>query len=305
MRIFVAGATGVLGRRSVRRLVEAGHHVTGVARCAEKAERLRGLGAEAATVDLFDPVATGRAVAGHDAVVNLATHIPPTTKAARAGAWAENARIRTEVSGSLVDAALEAGAQRVVQESITLPYPDRGGEWIDESEALVDSPQTDPVRAAEAAAAHFARAGGDRIGVVLRFGLLYAPDTQHTVDALRLARLGFRFLPGTDDGYVSQVHADDAADAVVAALAVPSGTFNVVDDQPLTRAELASALAAAVGRSRLRPLPRLVVKLGGRYLEVLARSQRVSNRRLTSSSSWTPAHPSARRGWPAVVEGAR
>src|SRR5688572_15245811 len=102
VKTFVAGATGVVGRRAVERLVAAGHDVTAVARTAEKADLVRALGARPVTVDLFDRDALVAAVAGHDVVVNLATHIPAFSQAALPGAWKENDRIRGEASRNLV-----------------------------------------------------------------------------------------------------------------------------------------------------------------------------------------------------------
>src|SRR5690242_528809 len=122
MRIFVAGATGILGRRAVADLVAAGHSVTAVVRSDAKADVARALGAEPVRVSLFDPEALRAAVAGHDAVCNLATHIPPLSRAADPRAWNENNRIRSEASGNLVDAALAAGASVYVQESIAFLY---------------------------------------------------------------------------------------------------------------------------------------------------------------------------------------
>src|SRR6476661_7349655 len=131
MRVFVAGATGVLGRRAVARLVAAGHQVTGIARSPEKAAQLETLGAAPVGVDLFDPDGLRVAVAGHDAVVNLATHIPPLRDMARLSTWAENERIRRDASGHLVDAAIAAGARVFVQESLAFMYGEHGAEWID------------------------------------------------------------------------------------------------------------------------------------------------------------------------------
>ena len=110
MRVFVAGATGVIGRRAVSALVAAGHDVTAVVRTPAKAELVRSLGATPVEVSIFDPAALRGAVAGHDAVCNLATHIPPLTRAAEPRSWDENNRIRTDGSRNLVDAALAAGA---------------------------------------------------------------------------------------------------------------------------------------------------------------------------------------------------
>ena len=106
MKIFVAGGTGVLGRRAVRELVRAGHDVTAVARSEEKAALLRELGAAPVVFDPFDATRSNDAVAGHDVVMNLATHIPAAAKSVLPGAWKENDRIRTELSRLLVDAAI-------------------------------------------------------------------------------------------------------------------------------------------------------------------------------------------------------
>ncbi len=124
MKAFVAGATGVLGHRTISRLVATGAHVTGIARTPDKADLLDRLGATPAEVSLFDPDGLAAAVAGHDVVINLATAIPTGERAGDLAAWDENDRIRREGARNLVDAALDAGAARYVQESITLLYAD-------------------------------------------------------------------------------------------------------------------------------------------------------------------------------------
>ena len=126
MKIFVAGATGVLGRATIPRLVAAGHDVTGIARSADAARRLEAVGARVARVSLFDPSALEEAVAGHDAVINLATAIPSGADATKSEAWAENNRVRSEGSTNLAAAARAAGATVYIQESIAFLYTDHG-----------------------------------------------------------------------------------------------------------------------------------------------------------------------------------
>jgi uncharacterized protein YbjT (DUF2867 family) len=109
MRVFVTGATGAIGRHAVPALVAAGHEVTGLARSPEKRGELDAAGATGVDVSLFDRLALAEVFAGHDAVANLATHIPPTSRLLLPGAWSENERIRREGSAAVVDAALEAG----------------------------------------------------------------------------------------------------------------------------------------------------------------------------------------------------
>lgn len=300
MKILVAGGTGVLGRRAVPLLVQAGHDVSVLSRSAAKAEAIRSQGGAPVEASLFDPDAIRAAAAGHDAVVNLATHIPPVSKSSRAAAWQENDRIRTEGSRNLVDAAIAAGATRYVQESIAFLYPDRGDRWIDESVPLVDSPFTTAVASAEDAAARFTASGG--VGVVLRFGQFYAPEATHTQSMVKGATRGWLLLPGKPTAYAVEICADDAAAAVVAALDAPAGVYNVVDDEPMTRAELNEVLAAQVGRAKLRPLPALMQRMVAKKAPNMVGSFRVSNAAFKAATGWVPAYPSFREGAATLFE---
>ena len=297
MRVFVAGATGVAGRRAVARLLAAGHEVTGLARSAEKAAELAALGARAAEVSLFDREPLAAAVAGNDAVVNLATHIPPPAQMARPSAWNENERIRRDGSANLVDAAIAAGATVYVQESIAFLYGEHGDDWIDAaSTPLSDARFAGAIETAERNAARFTEHGGR--GVVLRLGRFYAPESEQTATTMRAARRGFLMDVGRRESYVPMIDADDVATAVVAALDAPAGTYDVVDDEPLTRAGHADVLAASVGRRRLWHAPGWAVPRSG---EFLAASQRVSNARFKDATGWRPLSPSVRVGYPKMV----
>jgi nucleoside-diphosphate-sugar epimerase len=159
--VFVAGATGAVGRQAVAALIEAGHRVRGTARDPGKSRQLRELGAEPVEVDLFDAGAVLRAVAGADAVVRLTTRIPPVARLRWRTAWAETNRLRTEGARILVDAALGAGVQVYVHESVAFVYQDAGARWIDE-EAPTDTADWPPLQATllgEAEAARFAGRG--------------------------------------------------------------------------------------------------------------------------------------------------
>lgn len=298
-RIFVAGATGVVGLPAVRALLADGHEVTGVARTPAKADQLRALGAEAVAVDLFDATAVKAATEGHDVVVNLATRIPPTSKAWRAGAWDENERIRREVSAHLAAAVLDHGAERLVQEAIAFAYADHGDDWIDEDEPIEPPAELGGVRTAEASAGRVTEAGA--VGIVLRFGNFYGPDAAHTHDTARLARRRISSMLGPVDAYWSVVHTDDAGAAVAAALRAPAGAYNVVDDRPLRRSELDLAIAHGMGVTSLRLPPKPVRRLAESRAELLTRSIRASNARLKDAAGWAPAYPSAHEGWAAVA----
>jgi nucleoside-diphosphate-sugar epimerase len=127
--------------------------------------------------------------------------------------------------------------------------------------------------------------------------LFYGPGARHSEQLLTMARHHLGIVLGRPDGYVSSIHVTDAAAAVVAALHAPAGTFNIVDDEPLTKRDYAVAVASAAGKAMwLRGPGRAALVLGDR-LTSLTRSLRVSNRRFRSETEWAPRYPSAREGW--------
>ena len=299
MKVFVAGGTGVVGRRLVPLLVGAGATVSAVARSEAKAAQLKKQGATPVRVDLFDPAAVDAAVAGHDAVINVATKIPSGMRILMPGAFRENIRIRTEASQNLALAAVNARARTFIQESFAPTYPDRGDEWIDESVTIQPTSYVRSVLDAESAAAEFSKSGG--AGVVLRFSMFYGPDSAITRDAVSWVKRGFTPAFGEADGYMSSVWIDDAASAVLAALNVPSGVYNVTDDVPMRRGEAFGLLAAELGVKAPRMLPRWITGMMGSVVETLGRSQRISNARFRQAANWVPQVASLREGWKLLV----
>jgi nucleoside-diphosphate-sugar epimerase len=294
MKIFVAGATGALGRPTVSRLLAAGHEVTGLTRSAESADRLERKGARAARASLFDLGALRDAVAGHNAVVNLATHIPAGAEAIKPGAWREDDRIRIEGSRILVDAALAEGVSRFIQEAVTFVYPDSEDFWITEKvEAAPNRRSQAATMAATANATGFAAAG--RTGVVLRFGQLYGPD-RNSLAVLDRALAGKAVVLGRPDGWLSPLHPEDAADAVVAALTIDSGTYNVCEP-PVLRSDWAAAIGQAAGSGPAKFYPGFMQRLAGARAEPLTRSQRVSSGAFTTLTGWHPRYSSVHGGW--------
>ena len=300
MRIFVTGSTGVVGRRLVPLLTAAGHDVTAAGRDRGRLASLAARGASTIALDLFDRDAVRRALAGHEVVVNLATHIPGSSlRMMLPGAWRENDRIRREASAILVDEALRAGASRFIQESFAPIYEDAGDRWIDESSPVRVGRYNRSCLDAERAAARFAASGG--AGIVLRFAGFYGPDSRVLHEMIPMVRRGLAPLPGASDAYCSSISHDDAASAVVAALGAPSGIYNATDDEPLTRAAWGAALASALGVALPRPMPRWMTRLMGSIGEVLSRSQRMSNAKLRAAG-WAPRWRSAREGLRAALQ---
>jgi len=299
VKVFIAGATGVLGRAAVRALTEAGHIVTGVARTPQKAELLTRLGGSAIACDLFDPAAVMSAVVGNEVVCNFATKVPKGVRYFLRRSWRESDRLHSEVAANLVDAALECGASRYLQHSVSFQYADRASQWIKEADRIDPPAHGLAILDAERQTRRFTDGGG--IGVALRFGVFYGPDAPNSRDLLRIARLGFVPFPGRPDAYLSSIHTDDLGGAVVAALSAPAGEYNIVDDDPVTRADLAAIIAGALGKKRLRVQPALAVRFGGASLRLVARSLRVSNERFETETGWSPRVRSARDGWPTTA----
>lgn len=299
MKVFVVGGTGAIGGHAVPALVRAGHEVTALARTPEKAALLSKQGATPIMVSIFDSAALTEAFRGRHAVVNLASAIPPTSKFMQTKAWADNDRVRIKGSAAIVDAAIAAGVSRVAQESVSMLYRDRGGVWIDEDWPTDRFPMAHANHTAEASVNRFSAAGG--MGVVLRFGWFYGPGATHSEEFLALARRRICVMMGPPNTYVSSIHVADGGAAVAAALTAPAGTYNIVDDEPLTKRAYADALAAAAGkRVCLRVPGRLALLLGDRSTS-LTRSLRVSNARFREASGWSPRYPSAREGWIATA----
>jgi nucleoside-diphosphate-sugar epimerase len=196
MRILVTGGGGVLGRATIPALRAGGHEIDAPGRTE---------------LDLFDPDAVASAVAGADALFHLATRIPPPERRDDPDAWRDNDRLRAEASRLLVDAGLGAGVERCVLPSVTFVYPDGP---VDEGTPIGDVPAfLQSALVAERETLRFADAG--RTGVVLRLGLLYGPGTG---------------LNDPNEDFGATLHIDDAGEALVAALAVPSGVYNVCRD---------------------------------------------------------------------------
>lgn len=307
MNVFVTGATGVLGKATVRQLVKAGHRVFALSRSPKNAELLRQLGAELVTADLFERDSLVKALKDcqAEAILHLATKIPSTMRMGKLSSWQENDHIRRDGTRILIDAALATQVKTVVYPSFYYVYPDQGKQWIDAASTPLPSHPTPVVLstlAAEAELARFTDAG--RTGIALRMGTFYGPEATSAREQLQMARQGIFALPGRRDAYIPLIWVDDAARALITALeGAPAGIYDIVDDQPLTRDELSVALARSVGKQHLWHIPGGIVKLlTGVVNEAAGRSLRISNRRFRELTGWKPLVPNGYEGWRLIVE---
>ncbi|MGI5166864.1 NAD-dependent epimerase/dehydratase family protein [Spirillospora sp. CA-253888] len=273
MKIFLAGATGVVGRQLIPLLVEAGHQVVGTTRRPERAADLSALGADPVVVDALDGAALAVAVAAArpDAIVHQLTDLS-------AEDFAANSRLRIEGTRNLVEAAKAAGVETMVAQSIAWLY--RPGETpAVETDPLDPTlPPYEGVAALEEAVAEMPR------GVVLRYGALYGPGTWYAPDGAIADRVRAGSLALTP-AWTSFVHVDDAAAAALAALEWPSGPVNIVDDEPATSAEWLPVYSAALGA----PTP-------GTARHAAATGRAVSNAR-AKELGWKPLVASWRTGF--------
>ena len=283
MRVFVAGATGVLGTAAVRALVAGGHKVTAIGRTPDKRAALAAFGATPVEADLFDPDSLRRAVAGHDVVVNLATRVPAPSAAMRAKSWRENDRVRSQAARNLAEAAGQEGVSRLIQEAVSYVYEDGGDEWITERQRV----RANAFSASSLVATENAMAFADayRFAVVLRLGLVYGdePGTRWQLDRVRRGKPA---VIGDAQGYMSPITVEDTGAAVVAALAAPSGVYNV-SGPPLTRGDWAAELGLAAGIGRpARFYPPLATRLVAKRIEPFLRSQRISSDSFHNATGW-------------------
>jgi nucleoside-diphosphate-sugar epimerase len=305
MRVFVAGASGAIGRPLVPRLLAAGHEVTGMTRRPERAEEMQAAGAEAVVCDVFEADALNEAVARArpEAVVHLLTALPPRFNPKK-NYLAPTNRVRIEGTRNLVAAARAAGARRMVAESVAFMYAPEG-DWVKDEEAPLFERAFGNFGEAFAAVAELERQvlGAEVIeGLVLRYGWLYGPGTYYGRGGSQAEDMLKRRSPivGEGTGTFSFLHVADAASATVAAVERGApGVYNVVDDEPAPLREWLPVYAEALGAKRPRRVPVWLARLvAGKGMAQAAIGLRgASNAKAKRELVWRPEHPSWRQGF--------
>jgi len=306
MRVFLAGASGAIGRRLVPLLKASGHQVTGMTRSPAKADALRAMGAEPAIADALDADAVREAVAAAhpEAVIHELTALPQRIDPRRVERDFElNDRLRSEGTRILVAAAQQAGAKRIVAQSIAFMYaPGPAGTVHTESDRLLEEGAPKAFGRTATAVTELERTVLGAGGVVLRYGYFYGPGSAISREGSMGEDLARRRMPvvGSGGGVWSFIHIDDAASATVAALARGrSGAYNIVDDEPAPVSQWLPALAQALRAPRPRRVPAFIARVAaGAYgVEVMTKAQGASNRLAKSDLGWQPQHASWREGF--------
>ena len=311
MRVFVAGASGAIGRPLVRQLLAAGHEVTGMTRREENAEAIRAAGAKAVVCDVFDAAALESALceAAPEGVIHELTSLPPRLDPKSKDALAPTNRLRVEGTRNLVAAAKTAGARRLIAESVAFFYVPEG-DWVKDEDAPAFGEAPGQFGEASKALAELERqvtGAGGLEGIVLRYGWLYGPGTYYDRDGSQTEDFHKRRMPivGQGTGVFSFVQVEDAASATVAAVERGDpGIYNVVDDEPAPLSEWAPAFAQAVGAKKPRRVPVWLARLiAGPAAAAMTTAQRgASNAKAKRELGWRPRYASWRQGFmdPAV-----
>ena len=271
MRIFLAGGTGVIGTRLIPRLAAAGHEITATTRRAERTERLTQLGASPAVVDVYDAEGLAETVkqAKPDVILHELTDLSDYDTDA-------NARLRREGTANLIAAAEAAGVSRIIVQSIAWIFP-VGAAPATEEDPIIPDTAVDVMERLARKLPH---------ATVLRYGMLYGPDTWYARGGRIAQSVLTGALPATP-AITNFLHIEDAAGATVEALDWPDGTYHVVDDEPAPGTTWLPVYAEKLGAPApaVKPLP-----------EGATTGRAVSNAK-ARSQGWQPAHPSWREGF--------
>jgi 2-alkyl-3-oxoalkanoate reductase len=306
MRVFVAGASGAIGRPLMRQLVAAGHDVTGTTRRSERAAEIEAAGAKVVVCDVFDLPALEAAVkaAEPEVVVNQLTSLPQEYNPRKLD-YAPTNRVREEGGGNLMKAAKAVGSRRYVTQSISFLYAPEG-DWVkdEEGRAFTDAPM--PFRTGVKAMVGHERQVLDTEGIeglVLRYGQFYGLGTYYTPGSGSLAQqVEKRKLPviGPGTGMASFIHVEDAAGATVTALDHGSpGIYNVTDDEPARMVDWLPVYAEALGAKRPWRVPTWLARLVGGEAAVQfgVHLRGASNAKAKRELGWQPSYSSWRQGF--------
>jgi nucleoside-diphosphate-sugar epimerase len=306
MRVFVAGATGAIGRQLVPRLVAAGHEVHGMTRSESKQAMLSELGAVPVVADALDPDQVAEAVgrARPDVIVHQLTAIGAVDTRHMDRDFAQTNRLRTEGTDYLLSAGQAVGVRRFVAQSNIALYARTGGPVKTEEDTFDPSPAPKMRKNLEAILHLEEAVLGARWteGIVLRYGWFYGPGTSLTPGSPESELIRKRKFPvvGDGGGVWSFIHVADAAEATVAAVERGSrGVYNVVDDDPAPVAEWLPALAQTLGAKKPMPVPRFIGRLfaGEAGVVMMTEIRGASNAKAKRELRWRPAHPSWRQGF--------
>lgn len=297
MKIFITGATGIIGKRIVKQLVQDNYEVIGLARSDKNVEQLKVLGAVPRRGDLFRVEQLIDISSDCDAILHMATKIPlkPIPKAKD---WAMNDRIRTEGTRNLITAADKNGIKTFIQQSVIFTYGDQKGADIYQERPLPDQVGDHLLSNVEMEDMLMQH---PRLGyIILRFGWFYSADSAQTQQMLQMAKKGFFPVIGKGQYYLNMIHADDAANAVVHALKhadqLKRSIFNISDFSPIPMKEMITAMSEATNGRKPMHIPKALARLmtGKAAVDFLTASMKIQPS--SHFGDWRPKYPDFKLG---------
>jgi nucleoside-diphosphate-sugar epimerase len=305
MLVFIAGASGAIGRRLVPRLVGRGYEVVGAFKNPDHVERVRALGAKPVVLDVLDKEAVRKALleTKPQAIIHEATalsvkfdfkHLDRT--------FAQTNRLRTEGTDNLLAAAREAGVRRFVAQSYASYRYARVGGWVKSEDDPLDPNPLPAMRGMYDAMSYLDRVVTGSGGTALRYGGFYGDPYNEAERAGILEPVRKRMFPiiGNGDGYASFIHLEDAAEATVLALEKDiKGIYNIVDDEPAPLREWLPFLAKVLGAKPPRHFPAWLARLFAGQLAVMVGTETrgASNAKAKRELGWAPSYPSWQQGF--------
>ncbi len=302
MRIFVTGASGLLGRETIRQLCTRGHDVVGLVRTPDKARVVQELGAEPVVADIFDVQALRRAVEGTDVIMHLATAIPKKNRPQRAD-WLANDRLRREGTRNLIEAVRGQKLYGFICQSIAFLYGDRRGDWIREDEP----PRPDAITRSAVDMEKMlldAYAEAELPAVILRGATFYSPESWHTRALVSAVKKRMSPIIGSGDQYWHYIYVPDMASACVCAAEnpAPGEIFFVADDWPFHARDFLTYLAAQLHAEAPFYMSSLTARLVGGYTaNLLSRSARYRTDKIKKMLGWAPGYPTYREGFAEIL----
>ncbi|MFC6964543.1 NAD-dependent epimerase/dehydratase family protein [Halocatena marina] len=304
MKVFIAGATGVLGRRLVSQFAAHGHTAVGLTRDERGDTIVESRGGEPRRGDLFDEESVVHTAEGADVVIHAATAIPTDDPSPED--WELNNRVRREGAQVLTKAAADVGADQYLQQSIVWVARQPDGTAFDEDSARhPDDPSTQSAVDAEDISMEAGELYDFDVGI-LRCGYFYAPDAYHTRKHGEALIQGDQpIIGGSETAKISRVHVSDAASGFVAAAEGNlSGIWHVIDDEPVSMAEFSTALAERLDAPAPERISEAVARreMGDIQVDLLSSPMSTSNDKLQAETDWEPKYSTYKDGLDHVVE---
>jgi len=308
MKIFMTGATGVLGKRVASHLIAEGHEVKALCRSVQNYQDLEKAGVKPVWGNIYDPEQLQKITMGEEAIIHLASNVPVNSQKLKREDWFENDLLRERGTENLAQAGVRNGVKLFVAPGLMLAYGDQKGKWVSEKSPLSSKVPPDiqsAIRMEEIVQRYVRKQGLP--AVVLRLGILYAEDSAHTLDLINQLQNGTAAIVGKGDAFLNLVHADDAAKAIASVVKRYSihvgAVYNISDGNPVTTKDYVDFLAEKIGVKEVKARNFLSawINLSNNQLKVAQLSFRAKNEQAAQKLKWAPTFGDYKEGLTHVV----